>query len=84
MNENDLAVQIIAEAIRKAIEQSQSPKCDYEGIVKSATDNHCTVSLDGRDYSIKNGTNISFNAGDKVLIHCVNGNFNKKVIIAKM
>ena len=34
MNENDLAVQIIAEAIQKAIEHNQMPKCDYEGIVK--------------------------------------------------
>ena len=84
MTENDLAVQSIAEAIRKAIEQNQSPKCDYEGIVKSVKDNYCTVSLDGHDYSIKNGTNISFKAGDKVLVHCVNGNFNKKIIIAKM
>ena len=84
MNENDLAVQIIAEAIQKAIEHNQMPKCDYEGIVKGVKNNHCTVSLDGHDYSIKNGTNISFKAGDKVLVHCVNGNFNKKVIIAKM
>lgn len=84
MNENDLAVQIIAEAIQKAIEHNQMPKCDYEGIVKSVNGNHCTVSLDGHDYSIKNGTNISFKINDKVLVHCVNGNFNKKIIIAKM
>lgn len=84
MNENDLAVQIIAEAIQKAIEHNQMPKCDYEGIVKSVNGNHCTVSLDGHDYSIKNGTNISFKINDKVLVHCVNGNFNKKIIIARM
>lgn len=84
MNENDLAVQIIAEAIKKTMEQNKMPKCDYEGIVKSTKDNYCTVSLDGHDYSIKNGTNISFNVGDKALVHCVNGNFNKKIIIAKM
>ena len=84
MTENDLAVQILAETIRKAIDQCKQPKYDYEGIVKSVKNNHCIVSLDGHDYSIKNGTNISFSTGDKVLVHCVNGNFNKKVIISKM
>ena len=84
MNENDWAVQIIAEAIQKAIEHNQMPKCDYEGIVKSVNGNYCTVSLDGHDYSIKNGINVSFKVGDKALVHCINGNFNKKVIIAKM
>ena len=84
MNETDLAVQVLADTIQKAIEYNKMPKCDYEGIVKSVNGNHCTVSLDGHDYSIKNGTNISFKACDKVLVHCVNGNFNKKIIIAKM
>ena len=84
MTANDLAVQSIAEAIHKAIELNQSPQYDYEGIVKNVKDNYCTVSLDGHDYSIKNGTNIFFKAGDKALVHCVNGNFNKKIIIAKM
>ena len=84
MNETDLAVPVLAETIQRAIEYNKMPKCDYEGIVKSVKNNHCTVSLDGHDYSIKNGTNISFKTGDKVLVHCVNGNFNKKIIIARM
>ena len=84
MNETDLAVQVLAETIQKAIEHNKMPKCDYEGFVKGVKNNLCTVSLDGHDYSVKNGTNISFKAGDKVLVHCINGNFNKKIIIAKM
>ena len=84
MNETDLAVQVLAETIQKAIEHSKMPRCDYEGVVTGVKDNHCTVLLDGHDYSIKNGTGISFKSGDKVLVHCVNGNFNKKIIIAKM
>ena len=84
MNVNDQAVQIIVEAIQKAIAQSKSPKSDYEGIVTGTKGNHCTVLIDGQSYSIKNGTSIVFKNGDKVLVHCVNGNFNKKVIIAKM
>ena len=84
MNTNDLAVQRIAEAIQKAIIYNQAPKSDYEGIVTDIKDNYCTVVIDGQNYSIKNGIGIVFNKGDKALVHCVNGNFNKKVIIAKM
>lgn len=84
MNVNDKAVQIIVEAIQKAITQSQAPRSDYEGIVTGIKDNYCTVLIDGQSYNIKNGTSVVFKNGDKVLVHCVNGNFNKKVIIAKM
>lgn len=84
MDANDRAVEIIVNAIKEAVKYSQPVRSDYEGIVKSVNGRVCTVSIDGHNYSVTNGADISFNWGDKCLVHCINGNFNKKIIIAKL
>lgn len=53
-------------------------------ILATNSDSTYKVRISNVEYNIKNGTNINFKVGDKVLVHLINGNFNNKVIIAKL
>lgn len=53
-------------------------------IVSINSDGTYKVRINNADYDVKNGTNISFKIGTKVLVHSINGNFNNKVIVAKL
>lgn len=57
---------------------------DKEGLIVGINGNTLSVVIDKQKYSIKNGTNISFNIMDKCLVHYINGNSSNKIVIAKM
>lgn len=74
-------VKYIIDAIDKKIEVL---KCDREAIVLEGNDNKCTVLIDNCRYTVKNGTPFEFQKNDKCLVHFINGNQQKKIIIAKL
>ena len=47
-------------------------------------DKVCTVLIDNCRYTAKNGTPFEFQKNDKCLVHYINGNQQKKLIIAKL
>lgn len=53
-------------------------------IIGVNSDNTYKVRINNAEYNVKNGTNINFKIGNKVLVHLINGNFNNKIIIAKL
>lgn len=57
---------------------------DKTGAVIGVSGNICTVKIDSVDYKIKNGIGVSFKAGDRCLVHYINGSQKNKVIIAKL
>ncbi len=74
-------VKYIIDAIDKKIEFL---KCDREAIVLEVNDNKCTVLIDNCRYTVKNGTPFEFQKNDKCLVHFINGNQQRKIIIAKL
>lgn len=82
---NDKTLNTLIDCIISAIDKKiEALKCDREGIVVSSDNDNCTVLIDNVKYTVKNGTGIVFKDGDKCLIHYINGDQRKKVIIAKM
>lgn len=82
--DND-AVMAIVKSIVAGYEQ-KSPR-DYIGYITSADSskiNSYKVLINKVEYSIKNGTGLEFKPGDRCLVYCISGNFNNKVIIAKL
>lgn len=74
-------VKYIIDAIDKKIEFL---KCDREAIVLEVNDNMCTVLIDNCRCTVKNGTPFEFQKNDKCLVHFINGNQQRKIIIAKL
>lgn len=74
-------VKYIIDAIDKKIDFL---KCDREAIVLEVNANVCTVLIDNRRYTVKNGTPFEFQKNDKCLVHFINGNQQRKIIIAKL
>lgn len=83
--DNDV-VQAIAKSIASALDMSRLTY-DYVGYISGvdlSKNNTYKVKINKAEYSIKNGTGITFNPGDRCLVYCISGNFNNKVIIAKL
>lgn len=74
-------VKYIIDAIDKKIDFL---KCDREAIVLEINDNMCTVLIDNCRYTVKNGTPFEFQKNDKCLVHFINGDQQRKIIIAKL
>lgn len=74
-------VKYIVDAIDKKIEFL---KCDREAIVLEVNDNICTVLINNCRCTVKNGTPFEFQKNDKCLVHFINGNQQRKIIIAKL
>lgn len=74
-------VKYIIDAIDKKIEFL---KCDREAIVLEVNGDYCTVLINNAKYKVKNGTAIEFQINDKCLVHFINGNQQRKIIIAKL
>lgn len=74
-------VKYIIDAIDKKIEFL---KCDREAIVLEVNNNMCTVLIDNCRYTVKNGTPFEFQKNEKCLVHFINGNQQRKIIIAKL
>lgn len=80
----------INESIIRAIEivtQSYLEKVGYDKqayVLGTDTDGKVSVIIDKQEYKVKNGTGIAFVEGNKCLVHYINGDSQKKVIIAKL
>lgn len=57
---------------------------DIECMVSKQKGSKYIVLINEQEYTVKNGTGMTFGYGDKVLVHCINGDFKNKVIIAKL
>lgn len=79
--ESKLLFKIIDSLIK---ENLKNISYDKEGLIVGIDGNTLSVVIDKQKYSIKNGTNISFNIMDKCLVHYINGNSSNKIVIAKM
>lgn len=85
MDENSKSIDILIKYFLNAIDKKIGKlKCDREATVIDSNGIYCKVSINGSNYNIKNGTNISFIPGDKCLVHLINGNQQRKIIIAKL
>ena len=85
MTNNDRALNTLSDCICKAIDKKMEKLfCDREAIVLSVDNDYCTVLINNAQYKVKNGTTIEFHANDKCLVHFINGNQQKKIIIAKL
>ena len=84
MNESTALFQIIEMMTNKIMKKLSY---DKEGVILSKTPSgYYKVIPNGEKHEIeiKNGTEMNFNTGDKCLIHYVNGDYNNRVIIAKL
>ncbi len=79
--ESKLLFKIIDSLIK---ENLKNISYDKEGLIVGVDGNTLSVVIDKQKYSIKNGTNISFNIMDKCLVHYINGNSSNKIVIAKL
>lgn len=85
MNGEEKEVKILVKYIIDAIDKKiEFLKCDREAIVLEANANVCTVLIDNCRYTVKNGTPFEFQKNDKCLVHFINGNQQRKIIIAKL
>lgn len=57
---------------------------DIAGIIVDIPDKDdaYTVEIKHENYKVPNGSGLGFKRGDKVWVHCPNGDFTKKFIIA--
>jgi hypothetical protein len=79
----------IQEELLKAIEiivdrkiDNSSPVQTVTSVVKDKRDGKFLVAINGGDYWVNNGTNMTFNVGSLVWVH-VPGDLNNAFIIAK-
>ena len=85
MENTERALDTLTQCIYKAIDKKiEKLFCDYEAIIISVDENYCTVLINNCQYKVKNGTAIKFQKNDKCLVHFINGNQQRKIIIAKL
>lgn len=79
---DEKAISVLARAFADNI---KNVRFDYEGFIqKDNGDSTCQVIVNQQRYDIKNGTALTFEPGNKCLVYCISGDFNRKVIIAKL
>ncbi len=84
-NANNKAVDKIIQNILYAIKKEEKDKYgDIVAPVTGVSGNKCTVLIMNQPYQVKNGIGVAFKPGDRCLIHCINGSFQDKVIVAKL
>lgn len=77
--------EILFRAIESIVEKKLAKVgYDKEGLIMSKTTDGYNVIVSGCEYEIKNGTTWEFKQGDKCLVHYINGDSNKKIIISKL
>lgn len=86
MDSNDKkAVETLCKAIVQTVKDSSQNKDIIATVLKNPTDlAYCDFQIDGKEQKVPNGIGITFKAGDTALIHCINGDYSNKVIIAKI
>lgn len=83
-NNNKTIEKLVDEIIRIVDKKIAHLYSDKEAIIVSQNENSYTVIIDSYKYNVKNGTNIDFKSGDKCLVHYINGNQQRKLIVAKL
>lgn len=80
------AINTLSDSIYKAIDSKiEQLSCDKEAVIASQLDDDTySVLINSYKYNVKNGTNLQFQEGDKCLVHYINGNQQRKIIIAKL
>ncbi|MBS5537471.1 MAG: hypothetical protein ACLRWN_15925 [Eisenbergiella sp.] len=79
---DEKAISVLARAIADTLNNT---RYDYEGFIqKDNGDGTCRVIVNQKPYDIKNGTALTFTPGNKCLVYCISGDFNRKVILAKL
>lgn len=85
MDKNQKCAETIIECVLQSIDKKiEFLKCDREAIVLEVNGDYCTVLINNAKYKVKNGTAIEFQINDKCLVHFINGNQQRKIIIAKL
>lgn len=85
MDKNQKCAETIIECVLQSIDKKiEFLKCDREGVILETNGDMCTVLINNAKYNVKNGTGIVFKPNDKCLVHFINGNQQRKVIIAKL
>ena len=85
MNNGYKAIEKIYENVIRIVDKKIAHLySDKEAIIVSQNEYSYTVLIDSYKYNVKNGTNINFKSGDKCLVHYINGNQQRKLIIAKL
>lgn len=67
-----------------AINKNNDANSDIIAPVVDVNGNKITVLINNVKYNVKNGIGVDFVTGDRCLVHCINGKFQNKVIIAKL
>ena len=83
-NTDEKAVETLCKAIVQTVRESNSSSDDIVCSVVNTEGDYVNVFIMGNQYKVKNGIGVKFSAGDRALVHCINGDFKNKIIIAKM
>jgi hypothetical protein len=81
---NQDVIDNLVKNIMYAINTNNNTNHDIIAPVLAINGNKITVLINGVKYDIKNGIGVNFSVGDRCLVHCINGKFQNKVIIAKL
>ena len=85
MDKNQKCAETIIECVLQSIDKKiEFLKCDREGIILETNGDMCTVLINNCKYTVKNGTPFEFQKNDKCLVHFINGDQQRKIIIAKL
>lgn len=85
MDKNQKCAETIIECVLQSIDKKiEFLKCDREGVILETNGDMCTVLINSCKYTVKNGTPFEFQKNDKCLVHFINGNQQRKIIIAKL
>lgn len=85
MDKNQKCAETIIECVFQSIDKKiEFLKCDREGVILETNDDMCTVLINNCKYTVKNGTPFEFQKNDKCLVHFINGDQQRKIIIAKL
>lgn len=85
MDKNQKCAETIIECVLQSIDKKiEFLKCDREGVILETNGDMCTVLINNCKYTVKNGTPFEFQINDKCLVHFINGNQQRKIIIAKL
>ena len=80
-NVQDEIIKAIDLIVQKALETYRDN--DVIGMVTKVNGAMCTVSINGANYTVKNGIGVALAAGDSVWLRIPNNNYNNMYIASK-
>lgn len=88
MNNSNRALKMLIDNIERLINEKINNAIgqkDRSAVVAEVKpDGMLRVRIDKHEYSAKNGTGINLSVGDKCLVHHMNGEVSRKLVIAKL